>query len=245
MLSQEEFNRYSKQMALQEISLQGQDKLRQSKVLVVGAGGLGCPVLQYLTAAGIGYIGICDGDVVELSNIQRQILYGSDSIGKFKVDIALQVLQNLNRNTQFKTYCIFINAENASSIIEDYDIIIDATDNMESRYLLDDVCSQLHKPWIFGGIYRHEGQVSVFNFPVGEGPTYNSLYPLNKDATEVLDCNMAGVLGVLPGLIGIIQANECIKMVLGIGNVLAGKMMWINMLTLETRFFSFNRKTVL
>ena len=101
----------------------------------MGAGGLGCPVLQYLTAAGIGYIGICDGDVVELSNIQRQILYGSDSIGKFKVDIALQVLQNLNRNTQFKTYCIFINAENASSIIEDYDIIIDATDNMESRYL--------------------------------------------------------------------------------------------------------------
>jgi len=221
-----------------EIGLAGQEKLKAAKVLVVGAGGLGCPVLQYLVAAGIGTIGIVDDDVVDITNLHRQILYSADDLGKSKAINAVEKLSILNPYVNLTAIEVRLTEENAANIIADYDLVIDGSDNFPTRYLTNDVCLELDKPLIFGSILRFEGQVSVFNYR--GGPTYRCLFPEAEDGDN---CAVAGVLGVLPGIVGSYMANEAIKVICEIGEVLSGKLLVINALNNETTIFKFLRKT--
>lgn len=231
--------RYDRQIKLQGFGIESQDKLASAKVLVIGAGGLGCPVLQYLTAAGVGNIGIVDDDRVSLSNLHRQILYNSDDVGKLKTEAALERLNAMNPEVHFKIFSERIIPQNAVNIVSEYDIIIDCTDNFATRYLLDDVCRILEKPLIFGAIYQYEGQIAVFNVRNKEGFTthYRNLFPEPPKPGEVPDCNEAGVLGVLPGIIGTLQATEAIKLMIGIGEPLINKLMTIDILSYQTAVF--------
>lgn len=231
--------RYDRQIKLQGFGIEAQYKLASAKVLVIGAGGLGCPVLQYLTAAGVGNIGIVDDDRVSLSNLHRQILYNSDDIGKLKTEAALGRLNAMNPEVHFKIFSERIISQNAVNIVSEYDIIIDCTDNFATRYLLDDLCRILEKPLIFGAIYQYEGQVAVFNVRNKEGFTthYRNLFPEPPNPGEVPDCNEAGVLGVLPGVIGTLQATEAIKLMTGIGEPLINKLMTIDILSYQTAVF--------
>lgn len=231
--------RYDRQIKLQGFGIEAQDKLASAKVLVIGAGGLGCPVLQYLTAAGVDNIGIVDDDHVSLSNLHRQILYNSDDIGKLKTEAAFERLNAMNPEVQFRIVSERINPQNAVNIVSEYDIIIDCTDNFATRYLLDDVCRILEKPLIFGAIYQYEGQIAVFNVRNKEGFTthYRNLFPEPPNPGEVPDCNEAGVLGVLPGVIGTLQATEAIKLMTGIGEPLINKLMTIDILSYQTAVF--------
>jgi molybdopterin/thiamine biosynthesis adenylyltransferase/rhodanese-related sulfurtransferase len=237
MLSQQEKSRYNKQIILPEIKMEGQEKLCAAKVLVIGAGGLGCPVLQYLTAAGVGTIGIVDGDTIDISNLQRQVLYTESEIGQKKVSVAEQKLKALNPNVRINTYPVFINSNNALSIIAGYDIVVDGSDNFATRYLINDACVILGKPLVSGAIYKFEGQVSVLNY--NDGPTYRCIFPEPPGESESPNCADIGVIATLPGIIGTIQANEVIKMITGIGNVLSGKLLIIDTLTMESRTFNF------
>lgn len=237
MLTPEEYKRYSKQVALPQIGLGGQQKLKAAKVLVVGAGGLGCPALLYLAGAGIGTIGIADGDVIEVSNLPRQVLYGNESIGKKKAAEARRVLAAINPMVKVIVYEEFLTAQNAGRIMQDFDVVIDATDNLETRYLLDEVCVALQKPWIFGGVYQYEGQLSVFNYPANKGAGYKDIYPKKEHLETPEDCNLAGVLGVLPGIIGCMQAAECIKIILGMNDVMSGKLVVFNLQSMQTLVF--------
>ncbi|MES2795745.1 MAG: molybdopterin-synthase adenylyltransferase MoeB [Bacteroidota bacterium] len=233
MLSKEEINRYQKHIFLPEIGLDGQEKLKAAKVLVVGAGGLGCPVLQYLSAAGIGVLGIVDGDQVALSNLQRQILYKADDIGKPKAITAANNLSANNKHTDFQVFTQFLKPENASEIIQNFDIVVDCTDNFTVRYLINDECVAQNKPFVYGAIHRFEGQVSVFNYLQKDGllgPTYRCLFPNQPSENEIPNCATVGVLGILPGTIGLYQANEVIKMILGIGEVLSGQLLLVDLL---------------
>lgn len=244
MLDQDEIKRYSRHILLSEIGISGQEKLKQAKVLVIGAGGLGCPVLQYLTAAGVGTLGIVDFDKVDASNLQRQILYGVDDIGKSKTDCAIQRLSGQNPYVKFISYNKQLSNQNALEIIKNYDMVIDGTDNFPTRYLVNDACVLLNKPLIYGSINKFEGQVSVFNYLIAKkkyGPTYRCLFPNPPSAAEVPNCSEAGVLGVLPGIIGTLQANETIKIITGIGDVLSGKLFMINALTLQNYTIAFER----
>ncbi len=232
----EKYNeRYARHYSLSDFGTEGQKKLSRAKVLVVGAGGLGCPVLQYLAAAGIGTLGIADHDHVSLSNLQRQILFTTDDIGSLKAETASVKLQKLNPEIKIITYSAELTTRNAWDIISDYDIVVDCTDNFTSRYLINDACVLLKKPLVFGAIYKYEGQVSVFNADLhcGHPVNYRHLFPNPPDPDEVQDCNEVGVLGVLPGIIGMMQANEVIKLIAEIGEVLAGKLLTFNMLTYE------------
>lgn len=232
----EKYNeRYARHYSLSDFGPEGQQKLSGAKVLVIGAGGLGCPVLQYLAAAGIGILGIADHDQVSLSNLQRQILFSTDDIGSPKAEIASQKLQKLNPEITLNTYAVELTAKNAWDLISDYDVVVDCTDNFTSRYLINDACVLLGKPLVFAAIYKYEGQVSVFNVHYkGTDPVnYRNLFPNPPEPDEVQDCNEVGVLGVLPGMIGIMQASEVIKLVTGIGEVLAGKLLTFNMLTYQ------------
>ncbi|WP_185205417.1 HesA/MoeB/ThiF family protein [Chryseobacterium sp. C3] len=231
--------RYDRQIKLQGFGIEAQDKLASAKVLVIGAGGLGCPVLQYLTAAGIGNIGIVDDDRVSLSNLHRQILYNSDDIGKLKTEAALGRLNAMNPEVQFSIVSKRIIPQNAVTIVSEYDVVVDCTDNFATRYLLDDVCRILEKPLIFGAIYQYEGQIAVFNVRNKEGFTthYRNLFPEPPNPGEVPDCNEAGVLGVLPGVIGTLQATEAIKLMTGIGEPLINKLMTIDILNYQTAVF--------
>ncbi|WP_428069374.1 molybdopterin-synthase adenylyltransferase MoeB [Chryseobacterium gambrini] len=231
--------RYDRQIKLQGFGIESQDKLASAKVLVIGAGGLGCPVLQYLTAAGVGNIGIVDDDRVSLSNLHRQILYNSDDVGKLKTEAAFERLNAMNPEVQFSIVSKRIIPKNAVNIVSEYDIIIDCTDNFATRYLLDDVCRILEKPLIFGAIYQYEGQIAVFNVRNKEGFTthYRNLFPEPPNPGEVPDCNEAGVLGVLPGVIGTLQATEAIKLMTGIGEPLINKLMTIDILSYQTAVF--------
>lgn len=231
--------RYDRQIKLQGFGIEAQDKLASAKVLVIGAGGLGCPVLQYLTAAGVGNIGIVDDDRISLSNLHRQILYTSDDVGKLKTEAALERLNAMNPEVQFRIVSERINPQNAVNIVSEYDIIIDCTDNFATRYLLDDVCRILEKTLIFGAIYHYEGQVAVFNVRNKEGFTthYRNLFPEPPTPGEVPDCNEAGVLGVLPGVIGTLQATEAIKLMTGIGEPLINQLMTIDILSYQTAVF--------
>ena len=238
MLDPQERKRYSRQMIMPEIGMAGQEKLKAAKVLVIGAGGLGCPVLQYLVAAGVGTIGVVDDDVIDITNLHRQILYASGDVGQSKARTSIDKLSILNTFVNLRAIAVRLTQENAAMIFADYDLIIDGSDNFPTRYLANDVCLELDKPLVFGSVLRFEGQVSVFNFK--GGPTYRCLFP---EADEGDNCAVAGVLGVLPGIIGTYMANEAIKVICDIGNVLSGRLMVINALTNETNIFKFDRKT--
>ncbi|GGB78093.1 HesA/MoeB/ThiF family protein [Dyadobacter sediminis] len=236
MLEIQERKRYSRQILLPEVGLAGQEKLKASKILVVGAGGLGCPVLLYLAAAGAGSLGIVDDDTVDVTNLHRQILYSSDDVGKNKSATAANKLSAINPFVQIHSYPVRLAEENAAEIVSEYDLVIDASDNFPTRYLVNDVCVKLDKPFVFGSILRFEGQVSVFNYH--NGPTYRCLFP---DAEDGDNCEEAGVIGILPGIIGTYMTNEAIKIICGIGDVLSGKLMLINALNGSVQLFEFAR----
>lgn len=238
MHSFDKYDRYQRQIILKELGVSGQEKLLKAKVAVIGAGGLGCPALQYLAAAGAGTIGIVDFDFVELTNLQRQTLYNMEDIGKPKVQIATKRLCAFNPDINIVAHQVTLDNRNALDILSLYDIVIDGTDNFTTRYLVNDACVLLGKPLIYGAILRYEGQVGVFNF--GEGPektNYRDLFPRPPLPSTVLSCNEAGVPGVLPGIIGTLQAAEVIKMVTGIGEPLTNSIMTYNLL--NNSFYQF------
>ena len=235
-LSKEELQRYSRHILMIDFGIEAQQKLKNARVLVVGAGGLGCPCLLYLNAAGVGTIGISDDDVVSLSNLQRQVLYNTEDIGKKKNLTAKRHLEFKNPETIIHTHPA-ISAENALSILAEYDLVIDGSDNFSTRYLVNDACVLLQKPCIYGALFKFEGQVSTFNYL--DGPTYRCLYPDVASVNEVPACGVAGVLNVLPGLIGTWQATEAIKVITGIGEPLSGKLLNINLLTNDFDLISF------
>ena len=216
--------RYSRQLILQNFGDEAQQKLLQAKVLVVGAGGLGCPVLQYLSAAGVGQIGIADGDKIALSNLHRQVLYDESVIGQLKVDVAIKKLKKLNSSVQYQGFTHYINQTNVFDIVEKYDIIVECTDNFAIRYLLNDVCALVKKPLVFASIFQYEAQLSVFHY--GE-KSFNlrDIFAEIPLKNTIPNCAEAGVLGALTGIIGSFQANEVIKIVTGIGNVCSGKLL--------------------
>ena len=222
ILSQEEILRYSRHLMVPEVGLKGQEKLKQASVLIVGTGGLGSPISLYLTAAGIGRIGIVDFDVVDSSNLQRQIVHGDSQIGELKVNSAEMRLKDLNPFIQIETFPEYISAGNIEAIAKDYDMIIDGTDNFSTRYLLNDYCVLFHKPYIYGSIFRFEGQISVFD--AEKGPCYRCIFPTPPPPGLIPTCGEGGVFGVLPGTIGTLQATEVIKIILGIGEPAYGKL---------------------
>ena len=228
MLKAEELKRYSRQVILPEIGITGQEKLKNAKVLIIGAGGLGCPVLQYLVAAGVGEIGIVDDDVVDISNLHRQILYGVNDVGGVKAVLAKEKLELHNPHTFITAYPVRFTLVNAEDICGAYDLVIDGSDNFGTRYLVNDTCAALGKPLVFGSIFKFDGHVSVFNYQ--DGPNYRDVFPEAPPADEVPNCAEIGVLGVLPGIIGSYMANEAIKIICGIGETLSGKLMTMNAL---------------
>jgi sulfur-carrier protein adenylyltransferase/sulfurtransferase len=224
-------NRYSRHIILSEIGQEGQNKLSQGRVLVIGAGGLGCPVLQYLVAAGVGTIGVVDFDVVEVSNLQRQILYGTSSLGINKALAAKTRLEDLNPTIKINAYPEKLTSSNTLELFRSYDIIVDGTDNFATRYLINDAAVITNKPIVYGAIYKFEGQVSVFNYQ--NGPSYRCLFPNPPEEGAIANCSEIGVLGVLPGIIGTMQANEVIKIILGFDGVLSGKLLCYNAKTTQ------------
>lgn len=240
-----EKQRYQKHLNLPEIGASGQLLLKNARVLVVGAGGLGSPVLLYLTAAGVGTIGVIDPDVVDLSNLQRQVLYTTSEVGKPKAKIAVSHLNRLNPDISFDTYTMALDLSNARGIIEAYDIVVDCTDNFKVRYLVNDVCVTLGKPFVYGAIHRFEGHVSVFNADLGDGrrgPTYRCLFPEEPNQIEIPNCDTTGVLGVLPGVIGTLQANEVIKLITGIGQSLTEQLLMVDLLTMNQQKIKTKRR---
>lgn len=236
--SKEELERYSRQLIIPEFNIEGQKKLKNAKVLLVGAGGLGSPVLQYLVAAGVGQIGIVDDDFVSASNLQRQLLFDTDDIGKPKVEVAVKNLAKLNENVRLVPYALRISNSNARDIASSYDLIVDGTDNFPTRYLLNDLAVLLNIPYVYGSIYRFEGQVSVFNYPDKDGsrgPNYRDLFPEPPAPHEIPSCAEGGVLGVLPGIIGSMQAVEAVKIITGIGEVLSGRLFLFNALNFTSK----------
>jgi len=233
-LSHEEILRYSRHLLIPEVGLEGQKKLKAASVLVIGTGGLGSPVAQYLAAAGVGRIGLVDYDVVDFSNLQRQVIHGTSGIGVLKVESARQRMLDLNPDIQVDVYNEPFTSENALRIAADYDVIIDGTDNFPTRYLTNDVCVLLGKPNVYGSIFRFDGQVSVFY--AKEGPCYRCLFPEPPPPGLVPSCAEGGVLGVLPGTIGTLQATEALKLILGIGEPLIGKLMLYNALDMSFEF---------
>jgi adenylyltransferase/sulfurtransferase len=230
-LSKAEQQQYNRHLILDEIGELGQLKLKKAKVLVIGAGGLGCPILQYLSAAGVGTIGVVDDDTIEKSNLQRQVLYSHDDIGDFKAEVAANKLAGLNPYVNFEIYLQRLNKEIAVELFLKYDVIVDGSDNFPTRYLVNDAAILTNKPVVFGSIFKFEGQVSVFNY--NNGPSYRCLYPNPPKSEDVPNCSEIGVLGVLPGIIGALQANEVLKLVLGIGEILSGKLLTYNALNMQ------------
>ncbi len=237
-----ERQRYRRHLQLAEIGEAGQQRLRQARVLVVGAGGLGCPILQYLAAAGVGTLGLADADRVELTNLPRQILYGSEDVGQLKVEAAAAALARLNELVTCELHPIRVSPANVRDLVASYDVVVDGSDNFPTRYLLNDACVSLGRPLVSGAIYKFEGQVSVFNYQ--GGPTYRCLFPEPPSAAEAPDCNTTGVLNVLPGLIGTVQATEALKVVLGLGEVLSGRLWLLDTLTFQSRTLRFRRDPV-
>lgn len=222
-----------------EIGIKGQDKLKKARVLVIGAGGLGCPVLQYLTVAGIGKIGIAEFDMVDETNLQRQVLYGSGDVGKLKSIIAKSALERINSLVEIEIFNLRVDTSNSSDIFRNFDIIVDATDNLEARYIINDTCVILDKPMVHGSIYQFEGLISVFNYK--GGPTYRCYNPFVSD-TEFKNPSPSdvGLFGVLPGIAGAYMANEVIKIITETGEILSGKLLLINILNNTFNLFSLN-----
>jgi sulfur-carrier protein adenylyltransferase/sulfurtransferase len=232
-LTKEEYERYSRHIILPEVGLDGQKRLKVASVLCVGTGGLGSPLLLYLAAAGIGRIGIVDFDTVDQSNLHRQIIHSESWVGKPKIESAKSRILEINPHCQVDLYETRLSAENALGIFEPYDVVVDGTDNFPTRYLVNDACVLLGKPNVYGSIFRFEGQATVFNYQ--DGPNYRDLYPEPPPPGLVPSCAEGGVLGVLPGIIGVIQANETIKVILGTGNTLSGRLLLYNALEMTFR----------
>lgn len=230
-LSHEEIQRYSRHLIMPEVGMSGQKKLKQASVLLIGAGGLGSPLAMYLSAAGVGRIGLVDYDTVDYSNLQRQIIHGTKDVGKPKLDSAKARILDINPHVQVDTYNVPLTSANALELFAPYDIIIDGTDNFPTRYLTNDACVLLGKPNVYGSIFRFEGQASVFY--AEEGPCYRCLFPEPPPPGLVPSCAEGGVLGVLPGTIGAIQATEAIKLILGIGEPLIGRLLLYDALTMS------------
>ncbi len=230
------YERYQRQLILKGFGAEAQQKLLSASVLVIGAGGLGCPLLQYLVAAGVGSIGIVDDDVVALSNLHRQVLYNVQMIGRPKVDCAVEVLKQLNPQVRFTVYNERLTNKNAVSILSAFDIIVDGSDNFATRYLVNDACVLLNKPLVYGAISQYEGQLAVFNVLLNHerSTNYRDLFPHPPKEGEVLNCAEAGVLGVLPGIIGSMMANETIKLITGTGTLLANRLLTYNTLNNQT-----------
>lgn len=245
LFTKEELARYNRHIIIPGFGMEAQLKLKKAKVLVIGSGGLGSPVLLYLAAAGVGTLGIVDFDVVDDSNLQRQVLFGVESVGKPKVDAARDRLKALNPHLNIVLYNTHLNSSNALDIIKDYDVVADGTDNFPTRYLVNDACLLLDKPNIYASIFQFDGQVSVFNYvdANGErGPNYRDLYPTPPPPGLVPSCAEGGVLGVLPGIIGSLQALEVIKVITGVGETLSGKFFTFDALQFETRTFKINKR---
>ncbi len=229
--------RYNRQTILKDFGLESQEKLAQAKVLVVGAGGLGIPVLTYLNAMGVGTLGIVDADEVSVSNLHRQVLYGENDIGQSKVAVAIKKLASQNSDTKLIPLHTFLTRNNALEVIKDFDLVVDASDNFPTRYLINDACVILKKPFVYGALHSFEGQVSVFNYQ--GGPTYRCLFPNMPKANEIPNCNEHGVLGIIPGIVGNLQALEVVKVLTGIGEVLSGKLLLYNGLEQSIRKIKF------
>ncbi|MBU90053.1 molybdenum cofactor biosynthesis protein MoeB [Candidatus Woesearchaeota archaeon] len=232
-LTKQELSRYSRHLVLPEVRIKGQEKIKQSKVLIVGAGGLGSPVALYLAAAGIGTIGIVDFDKVEENNLQRQIIHSTKDLGTKKTESAKNSINNLNPNVKVNLHNVKLDSKNALEIIKKYDVVIDGSDNFPTRYLVNDACVLLNKPDVYGSIFKFEGHVSVFNFD--NGPCYRCLFPNPPPKGTIPNCAEAGVLGVLPGIIGTIQATEALKIILSKGEVLSGRFLVYDALNIAFR----------
>lgn len=239
MLTEAEKRRYNRHIMLSDIGEEGQEKLKKSRILVVGAGGLGAPNLQYLTAAGVGEISIMDDDLVNEDNLHRQILYGGHDLGKLKTIIAKEKLNKLNPFVRHKVINIRLKPENALKIIKDFDLVIDATDNFSTRYLINDACIILGKPWVYGSVFKYEGQVSIFNYD--HGPSIRCLFHKTEDKKNIPNPAEEGLFGIVPGIIGSFQASEVIKIITGTGEPLSGKLLYYNMLNNESKLISFSR----
>lgn len=242
MLSQEEIKRYSRQIQLSELKTEGQQKLQDAKVLVVGAGGLGCPVIQYLAAAGVGNLGIVDFDLVEETNLHRQVLYATSDIGKSKAEIAAKRILEQNPFVNVEIFNLKLDNSNALEIISNYQIVADCSDNFETRYAINDACVYLNKPFVYAGIHKFEGQLSVFNLNE-ECPTYRCVFPEKGEDEIIINCAITGVIGTLPGILGTMQANEVIKIITGIGEVCSGKMLLYNALNNSSSEVKIKRKS--
>src|SRR5438309_3798180 len=238
-LSPQEVARYSRHLIMPEVATEGQKRLKASSVLLIGAGGLGSPLGLYLAAAGIGRIGLVDYDIVDLSNLQRQVLHGTPDVGRPKLHSARDRLQAINREARLVLYEARLTSANALSIFEPYDVVIDGTDNFPTRYLVNDACVLLKKPNVYGSIFRFDGQASVFYPP--QGPCYRCLYPEPPPPGEVPSCAEGGVLGILPGLIGCIQATEAVKLILGKGSALIGRLLLYDALQMSFQEFKVRR----
>jgi len=239
-LNQDELRRYARHLTLPEVGLEGQKKIRSTSVLCIGAGGLGSPITMYLAAAGIGRLGIVDFDTVELSNLQRQLLHGTGDIGRLKTESAREALQRLNPGVEVVLHPVALTSQNALDIMSPYDIVVDGTDNFPTRYLTNDACVLLGKPNIYGSIFRFEGQASLFAPHLGS-PCYRCLYPEPPPPGSVPSCAEGGVLGVLPGLIGVVQATEILKLALGVGHSLLGRLLLFNALDMKFRELKLRR----
>jgi len=237
MMHKEPANKYSRQITLPEVGMAGQEQLGRAKVLIVGMGGLGCPAAQYLAAAGVGTLGLMDHDRVNLSNLHRQILYSETDLGRPKVDIAKAALQRLNPDVRLRAIPERLNEKNARSLFENYDLILDGSDNFQTKYLINDACVLTGKPWIYASVFKYQGQLSVFNY--NNGPTYRCLFPAPTDRN--VSCEEVGVIGVLPGILGILQAAEAIKMILNAGNILSGRLRILDLLTHQDQMISLSR----
>ena len=239
MLSPQELKRYNRHLILPEFGLTAQQKLKQARVLVVGAGGLGCPILSYLTAAGIGTIGIIDDDVVDESNLQRQVLFDVNDIGFLKAEAAVKKLSVQNPNVGFEVCTERLNNDNALALFHNYDLIVDGSDNFQTRYLVNDACVLSNKPFVYGAIFKFDGQVAVFNY--NNGPTYRCIFPEPPAPGEAPNCSDIGVIGVLPGIIGTLQAAEAIKVITGVGIPLSGKLKHLDVLTMDSTVFEISK----
>ncbi len=232
-LSKDEILRYSRHLIIPEVGIEGQKKLKAAKVLLVGAGGLGAPLGLYLSAAGIGHIGIVDFDVVDFTNLQRQVIHSTGDVGRKKLDSAAEKMQGINPHLRITKHEVALSSENALDILKDYDLVVDGTDNFPTRYLVNDACVLLHKPNVYGSIFRFEGQATVFAYE--GGPCYRCLYPEPPPPGLVPSCAEGGVLGILPGTIGQIQATEAVKLILGIGEPLVGRLLLYDALGMRFR----------
>ncbi len=238
-LTNEEMARYNRHLIVPEVGMEGQLKLKRAKVVMIGAGGLGAPLGLYLAAAGVGRIGVVDFDVVDASNLQRQVIHGTHDIGRKKLDSAADSMRDINPNIQIDKFDTSLSSENALEILKDYDIVVDGTDNFPTRYLVNDACVLLKKPNVYGSIFRFEGQATVFAYE--DGPCYRCLYPEPPPPGLVPSCAEGGVLGILPGIIGLIQATETVKLILGVGEPLKGRLLLYDALAMRFRELKLKR----